>query len=87
MIRSSLSQTGICYVSCQKYYYGVGGGSDDWMDFVGLYKEFEISELMSMNDEKSVDRLILKMNWIPGVEIKEEITEILEDTSNDFLQF
>jgi hypothetical protein len=40
-----------------------------------------------MNEKNAIERLILEMRWREGASKETEISEMKEDTSNDFLEF
>lgn len=83
-IRKLLSYSGNALLSCQRYYYGVGGGSESWIDFVEKRNEFEISEYKVISDGKSVDRVILSMKWKEGANRDSEVV-VEEEKQGDFM--
>ena len=66
MIRRTLAYDGVCIISAQRYYWGVGGGSEEWLKFVSKYDDFTISKKQEIKDKMSVERVILEMRWKEG---------------------
>jgi len=87
-IRASLKEDGVCINACQAYYYGWGGGDQEFINFVNKYNEFDVTKEEEFDDGRSIKRSILYIKWKPGK--YSESTDIPEPEQNeedDFLQF
>jgi hypothetical protein len=61
VIKNHLKNPGICFVCSKKYYFGVGGGTSQFIDFVNKKGEFDISVAKEINDKVSNIRQILEI--------------------------
>ena len=60
-IISNLNNPGICFISSKKYYFGVGGGTSQFIDYVTQKNELDISCVHEINDGMSNIRQILEL--------------------------
>lgn len=58
------SSTGKCYFATKKFYFGVGGSSRDFIDYIESKKEFCIKRIKEYDDGFSNIRHILEINSI-----------------------
>jgi SAM-dependent methyltransferase len=61
IIKEKLSNPGICFICSKKYYFGVGGGTSQFMDYVNKQGDFQISVIKEFNDGMSNIRQILEI--------------------------
>lgn len=64
IIITNLKNPGICFICSKKFYFGVGGGTSQFIDFVTKKGEFEIKVAKEFNDGVSNIRQILEMRHI-----------------------
>lgn len=63
VILNNLKNPGICFISSKKFYFGVGGGTNQWIDFVNKKGDFNITVAKDINDGISNIRQILEMRY------------------------
>lgn len=61
IIKERLNNPGICFICSKKYYFGVGGGTSQFIDFVKEKGDFEIKIAKEFNDGMSNIRQILEI--------------------------
>lgn len=60
-IVKNLNNPGICFIASKKYYFGVGGGTSQFIEYVKAKGEFDIKCVQEINDGISNMRQILEM--------------------------
>lgn len=61
IIKNKLNNPGICFISSKKFYFGVGGGTSQFIDFVNNKNEFAVKVVKEINDGMSNIRQILEL--------------------------
>ena len=64
LIDAALTVEGVAYIASKRFYFGVGGGICEWMDFVKKRGRFKIEPVLAV--DATVRREILKMKRIHG---------------------
>ena len=63
LLKNNLSKDGVAYFASKRFYYGVGGGSSEFRQFINDRNEFEISQVKQIKDGINNIRVILKINF------------------------
>ena len=63
ILKNYLSKTGEAYFASKRFYFGVGGSSSEFKQFVNDKDEFNISQVMEKKDGINNIRVILKITW------------------------
>ena len=63
LIKNNLNKDGEAYFASKRFYFGVGGGSSEFRQFICDRNEFEISQVKQIKDGISNIRVILKITW------------------------
>jgi hypothetical protein len=61
VLKEKLNKPGICFICSKKYYFGVGGGTSQFMDFVNTKGDFEVNVVKEFNDGMSNIRQIIEI--------------------------
>ena len=61
IIKNKLNNPGICFVCSKKFYFGVGGGTSQFMDYIKNKGHFNIEVVKEINDGVSNIRQILEI--------------------------
>ncbi|CAI2373600.1 unnamed protein product [Moneuplotes crassus] len=87
-IRINLKESGTCLCSCQAYYYGCGGGEQEYIDFSDKFNEFDITKLQEFEDNNSIKRCVLGIKWKPeSYTTSKEVPPPQEAETENFLSF
>jgi SAM-dependent methyltransferase len=60
-IINNLNNPGICFIASKKYYFGVGGGTSQFMEYIKAKGELDIKCVLEINDGISNMRQILEL--------------------------
>ena len=63
LIKNYLNKGGEAYFASKRFYFGVGGGSSEFRQFINDRNEFEISQVKQIKDGINNIRVILKITW------------------------
>ena len=63
LLKNYLDKNGVAYFASKRFYFGVGGSSSEFKQFVIDKNEFEISQIKEINDGITNIRVILKITW------------------------
>ena len=63
LIKNNLNKDGEAYFSSKRFYFGVGGGSSEFRQYITERNEFEISQVKTIKDGINNIRVILKITW------------------------
>ena len=63
LIKNNLNKDGEAYFASKRFYFGVGGGSSEFRQFILDRNEFEISQVKQIKDGINNIRVILKITW------------------------
>ena len=63
LLKNYLNKDGIAYFASKRFYYGVGGSSSEFKQFIIDRNEFEISQIKQIKDGINNIRVILKITW------------------------
>jgi 2-polyprenyl-3-methyl-5-hydroxy-6-metoxy-1,4-benzoquinol methylase len=63
VIINNLKNPGICFICSKKFYFGVGGGTNQFIDFVNKKGDFNIFIAKEINDGVSNIRQILELRY------------------------
>jgi SAM-dependent methyltransferase len=61
IIKLRLKNPGICFVASKKFYFGVGGGTNQFIEYVNQQNDFTITVVKEVNDGISNIRQILEL--------------------------
>jgi len=61
VIKEKLNKPGICFVCSKKFYFGVGGGTSQFMEYVIKKGDFDVKIVHEINDGISNIRQILEI--------------------------
>jgi SAM-dependent methyltransferase len=61
IIKTRLKNPGICFIASKKFYYGVGGGTNQFIDYVNQQGDFNVTVAKEINDGISNIRQILEL--------------------------
>jgi SAM-dependent methyltransferase len=61
IIKENLNKPGICFLCSKKFYFGVGGGTSQFIEYVESQGDFEIKVIKEINDGMSNIRQILEI--------------------------
>jgi SAM-dependent methyltransferase len=64
VIKSQLKNPGICFIASKKFYYGVGGGTNQFIDYVNKKGDFSVKIAKEINDGISNIRQILELRHL-----------------------
>ena len=64
ILKNKLRKPGICFICSKKFYFGVGGGSSQFIDFVKSKGDFSVSVVKEYNDGISNIRQIIEIKNI-----------------------
>ena len=63
LIKNYLNKGGEAYFASKRFYFGVGGGSSEFRQFINDRNEFEITQVKQIKDGINNIRVILKITW------------------------
>ena len=63
LIKNNLNKDGEAYFASKRFYFGVGGGSSEFRQYITERDEFEISQVKTIKDGINNIRVILKITW------------------------
>ena len=63
LIKNNLNKDGEAFFASKRFYFGVGGGSSEFKQFIIERNEFEISQVKQIKDGINNIRVILKITW------------------------
>ena len=63
LIKNYLNKGGEAYFASKRFYFGVGGGSSEFKQFIIDRNEFKISQVKQIKDGINNIRVILKITW------------------------
>ena len=63
LIKNNLNKDGEAYFASKRFYFGVGGGSSEFRQYIAERNEFEISQVKTIKDGINNIRVILKITW------------------------
>ena len=63
LIKNNLNKDGEAYFASKRFYFGVGGGSSEFRQYITERNEFEISQVKTIKDGINNIRVILKITW------------------------
>ena len=63
LIKNNLNKDGEAYFASKRFYFGVGGGSSEFRQYIIERNEFEISQVKQIKDGINNIRVILKITW------------------------
>ncbi len=63
LIKNNLNKDGEAYFASKRFYFGVGGGSSEFRQYITERNEFEISQVKTIKDGINNIRIILKITW------------------------
>ena len=63
LIKNNLDKNGVAYFASKRFYFGVGGGSSEFRQFVNDKNEFNITVDKEVKDGINNIRVILKITW------------------------
>ena len=63
LVKNNLNKDGEAYFASKRFYFGVGGGSSEFKQFIIDRNEFEISQVKQIKDGINNIRVILKITW------------------------
>jgi len=63
LIKNNLNKDGEAYFSSKRFYFGVGGGTSEFRQYITERNEFEISQVKTIKDGINNIRVILKITW------------------------
>jgi len=63
LIKNNLNKDGEAYFASKRFYFGVGGGSSEFKQFIIDRNEFKISQVKQIKDGINNIRVILKITW------------------------
>ena len=61
ILKNKLKKPGICFICSKKFYFGVGGGTSQFIDFVKAKGDFSVSVVKEYNDGISNIRQIIEI--------------------------
>jgi hypothetical protein len=56
-----MNNPGICFICSKKFYFGVGGGTSQFIDYVSTKGDFEVKVVKEFNDGMSTIRQIIEL--------------------------
>ena len=63
LVKNNLNKDGEAYFASKRFYFGVGGGSSEFKQFIIDRNEFKISQVKQIKDGINNIRVILKITW------------------------
>ena len=63
LLKNYLDKNGVAYFASKRFYFGVGGSSSEFRQFVSDRNEFDISQIKEIKDGITNIRVILKITW------------------------
>ena len=63
LIKNNLNKDGEAYFASKRFYFGVGGGSSEFRQFIIDRNEFKISQVKQIKDGINNIRVTLKITW------------------------
>ena len=63
LIKNNLNKGGEAYFASKRFYFGVGGGSSEFRQYITDRNDFEISQVKTIKDGINNIRVILKITW------------------------
>ena len=63
LIKNNLNKDGEAYFASKRFYFGVGGGSSEFRQYITDRNDFEISQVKTIKDGINNIRVILKITW------------------------
>ena len=63
LIKNNLNKDGEAFFASKRFYYGVGGGSSEFRQYISDRNEFQIEQVKTIKDGINNIRVILKITW------------------------
>ena len=63
LIKNNLNKEGEAYFASKRFYFGVGGGSSEFRQYISDRNEFQIEQVKTIKDGINNIRVILKITW------------------------
>ena len=63
LIKNNLNKDGEAYFASKRFYFGVGGGSSEFRQYISERNEFQIEQVKTIKDGINNIRVILKITW------------------------
>ena len=63
LIKNNLNKDGEAYFASKRFYFGVGGGSSEFRQYITDRNEFQIEQVKTIKDGINNIRVILKITW------------------------
>ena len=63
LIKNNLNKDGEAYFASKRFYFGVGGGSSEFRQYISDRNEFQIEQVKTIKDGINNIRVILKITW------------------------
>ena len=63
LIKNNLNKDGEAYFASKRFYFGVGGGSSEFIQYISDRNEFQIEQVKTIKDGINNIRVILKITW------------------------
>ena len=63
LIKNNLNKDGEAYFASKRFYFGVGGGSSEFRQYISDRNEFQIEQIKTIKDGINNIRVILKITW------------------------
>ncbi len=63
LLKNYLDKDGVAYFASKRFYFGVGGGSSEFRQFITDKGEMEVTQIKQIKDGINNIRVILKITW------------------------
>ena len=63
LIKNNLNKDGEAFFASKRFYFGVGGGSSEFRQYISDRNEFQIEQVKTIKDGINNIRVILKITW------------------------
>ena len=63
LIKNNLNKDGEAFFASKRFYFGVGGGSSEFRQYISDRNEFQIEQIKTIKDGINNIRVILKITW------------------------
>ena len=63
LIKNNLNKNGEAYFASKRFYFGVGGGSSEFRQYINDRNDFNIAQVKQIKDGINNIRVILKITW------------------------
>ena len=63
LIKNNLNKDGEAFFASKRFYFGVGGGSSEFRQYISERNEFQIEQVKTIKDGINNIRVILKITW------------------------